>query len=195
MTRCLIVTAHPLAQSLCHHLAAHAEAQARATGWAVTRRDLAQGFDPCLTEVERASYYSGYKGRAAEEMAELATAEVLILVFPTWWFGFPAVLKGWFDRVWAPGVAFDHSADFGPMLPRLTGLRHVLAVTTMGAPGWIDRWIMWRPLRRVLIWGIVKPCAPKARVQWLAMYRSEGAGAVRVAGFKNRITAGIARLR
>ena len=31
-----------------------------------------------------------------------------ILVFPQWWFNFPAILKGFFDRVFAPGVAFDH---------------------------------------------------------------------------------------
>jgi len=36
----------------------------------------------------------------------LLAAEGLVLVFPIWWFGFPAVLKGWFDRVWAPGFAY-----------------------------------------------------------------------------------------
>ncbi|MGA0539291.1 NAD(P)H-dependent oxidoreductase [Neotabrizicola sp. VNH66] len=194
MTRCLIVTAHPLRESLCHHLAEGVEAVARARGWTVTRRDLAQGFDPRLTAEERAGYYSGFAGGAGDEMAELAAAEVLVLVFPTWWFGFPAVLKGWFDRVWAPGLAYDHSPGFGPMIPRLSGLRHVVAVTTMGAPGWIDRLVMRRPLRRALRWGIVKPCAPAARLDWLALYRAESLSPDRLTAFQTRIQRAIARI-
>ena len=57
------------------------------------------------------------------ERSQLAAAEVLILVFPTWWFGFPAILKGWFDRVWAPGVAYQPVPELRMMAPRLTGQR------------------------------------------------------------------------
>ncbi len=191
---CLIVTAHPLRQSLCHHLADRAEAAARAAGLEVVRRDLAQGFDPRLTGAERASYYTGFASDAAEESAELARAEVLILVFPTWWFGFPAVLKGWFDRVWAPGLAYDHSPGFGPMIPRLTGLRRVLAVTTMGAPGWIDWLVLRRPLRRVLRLAILRPCAPRAHLRWRVLYRAEAAGPARVRAYADRIAADVAAL-
>jgi len=88
-----------------------------------------------LSPEERAGYYADPAPTLAEEKQELAEAQVLVLVFPTWWFGFPAILKGWFDRVWSPGTAFDHSPGFGPMLPRLDGLQAVLAITTMGAPG------------------------------------------------------------
>lgn len=192
--RCLVVTAHPLRGSLCHHLAERAVAAAAARGWQVSRRDLAQGFDPRLTAGERESYYTGFTGGAAAELAELAAAEVLVLVFPTWWFGFPAVLKGWFDRVWAPGLAYDHGADFGPMIPRLSALRHVLAVTTMGAPRWIDWLVMRRPVRRVLRWGIVKPCAPAARVDWLALYQAEAVAPERLSAFEARIARAIGRV-
>jgi NAD(P)H dehydrogenase (quinone) len=120
LTRCLLVFAHPLGDSLNARLAATVEAKARAQGWQVTRRDLyAKGFDPRLTVEERQGYYGPPAETLAEEKQELTAAQVLILVFPTWWFGFPAILKGWFDRVWAPGLAFDHSPGFGPMLPRL----------------------------------------------------------------------------
>ena len=189
MKRALIIVAHPLAGSLCQRLAGHAAAQARTAGWQVTVRDLyARGFDPRLSAGERASYYKGFQGEAATEMAELSETHVLILVFPTWWFGFPAVLKGWFDRVWAPDLAYDHSPGFGPMIPRLTGLREVLVLTTMGAPAWVDWLAMRRPLRRVLRWGIVRPCAPQARVAWRSLYRAEAVDAARLARFEARVS-------
>lgn len=184
--RCLIVRAHPLADSLNAHLTSLAIAVAEGAGWQVTLRDLYDsGFDPSLHPGERASYYTGYAGDGiADEQAELAAAEVLILVFPTWWSGFPAILKGWFDRVWSPGTAFDHSPNFGPMRPRLHGLREVLVITTMGAPAWIDWLVLRRPLKRVLTWGIIRPCAPGAKVRWHCLYQAEAAGPQRIAEFE-----------
>lgn len=196
MTRCLLVFAHPLDGSLNARLAATVEAQARAAGWQVTRRDLyAEGFDPRLAPQERASYYGDPPATLAAEKAELAAAQVLILVFPTWWFGFPAILKGWFDRVWAPGTAFDHSPGFGPMLPRLNDLREVLAVTTMGAPAWIDWLVLRRPVRRILRLAIVKPCAPQARLGWRALYTAESVAGGRLARFEATLAADIQRLQ
>ncbi len=182
LRRCLIVRAHPLGDSLNAHLGAQATAAAQAAGWQVVVRDLyASGFAPSLSAGERASYYTGFAGEAvADEQAELALAEILILIFPTWWSGFPAILKGWFDRVWAPGTAFDHSPGFGPMLPRLQGLREVLAITTMGAPAWVDWLVLRRPLRRILTWGIIRPCAPRAKVRWHCLYRAETATPQRI---------------
>ena len=168
---------------------------ARDQGWQVTLRDLcAEGFDPRLTVSERSSYYSDFQSEASKEIEELKRAQVLIFVFPTWWFGFPAVLKGWFDRIWAPGAAYDHAPGFGPMIPRLDGLREVLAVTTMGAPAWVDWLVMRRPLARILRMGIVKPCAPKARVTWRALYRAEAVEPARLAGFEVGIVREIAAM-
>ena len=196
MTRCLLVTAHPLPDSLTARLAATAEAAARAEGWQVTRRDLyAQGFDPRLTVEERAGYYATPPDTLADEKQELGAAQVLILIFPTWWFGFPAILKGWFDRVWTPGTAFDHSPGFGPMLPRLDALQQVLAVTTMGAPAWIDWLVLRQPLKRILRLAILKPCAPKARLTWRALHSAEAVTAPHLARFEATLTADIRRLK
>lgn len=196
MTRCLLVFAHPLEESLNARLAATVETQAKAAGWEVTRRDLyAAGFDPRLTPDERAGFYATPPATLAAEKAELAAARVLILVFPTWWFGFPAILKGWFDRVWAPGLAYDHSPGFGPMLPRLQNLREVLVVTTMGAPAWIDWLVLRRPVRRILRLAIVKPCAPKARVSWRALYNAEAVANDRLARFEATLAADIQKLQ
>jgi NAD(P)H dehydrogenase (quinone) len=183
-----MVTAHPLLGSLNARLAAMVEREARARGWQVTRHDLYDGFDPILTAEERAGYYAAPAATLAEEKRQLTEAEVLIPVFPTWWSGFPAILKGWFDRVWTPGVAYDHAPDLGAMRPRLLDLREVLAVTTMGSPAWIDWLILRQPLRRILQWAILRPCAPKAFFRWHALYRAEAVPPTRVAQFEARIT-------
>ena len=194
MTRCLILTAHPVPRSLTARLAATVEAEVRAKGWQVTRRDLYDGFDPVLTPEERAGYYATPAATLEAEKQELAEAQVLILVFPTWWFGFPAILKGWFDRVWTPGVAFDHSPGFGPMIPRLHGLREVLAVTTMGAPRWVDWLALRQPVKRVLRWAILKPCAPKARLTWRALHGAEQVDEPRLAALEARLKADLTRM-
>ena len=111
---CLVVTCHPLEDSLCRHLADRVTGQLGQTECRVTRCDLYQsGFSPVLTAEERRSYYeAGYDWpEVGRETEALKAAEILVLVFPTWWFGYPAMLKGWFDRVCAPGVAFDHDPD------------------------------------------------------------------------------------
>lgn len=101
--KCLVVTTHPLSESLCKHLAEHAVRRLKAMQHDVVVEDLyAEKFDPVLTEGERESYYSvSYDAsKIAGEVKRLQEAEALVLLFPTWWFSFPAMLKGWFDRVW-----------------------------------------------------------------------------------------------
>jgi putative NADPH-quinone reductase len=110
-----------------------------------------------------------------------------VLLFPTWWFGFPAILKGWFDRVWAPGVAYDHADAYGPIQPRLSNLRHMLVVTSLGSPWWVDRLILWQPVKRILKTAIVGTCAPKCRFQMLSLYQSEDLSPEMVERFRQRI--------
>lgn len=101
---CLVVIAHPLEDSLCQSLAQEAIRTLTAAGHAVQVEDLCRtGFAPALTAAERRSYYGpAFDGGAVQaQIDRLLLAEALVLVFPTWWFGFPAVLKGWFDRMGA----------------------------------------------------------------------------------------------
>ena len=118
--KCLVVIAHPVTDSLCHALAQSAIQALGEAGHTVEVEDLyAAEFPPALTTAERQSYYApSFDATATQAQIErLLAADALVLVFPTWWFGFPAILKGWFDRVWAPGVAYDHASDLGPIPP------------------------------------------------------------------------------
>lgn len=174
--RYLVVTTHPLPNSLCKALSDHIVQRLRGNGHEVALEDLyADRFDPVLTPAERASYYHAPydASRVGEQVDRLLSAEALILVFPTWWFSFPAMLKGWFDRVWGPGIAYEHASDFGPIKPRLRGLRSVLAVTTLGASWWVDRLIMGQPVKKVLQRALLGACAPQCRLTFLSLYNSE----------------------
>lgn len=188
--KCLLVIAHPLADSLGRTLADQARKVLESAGHEVVEEDLyARGFAPCLTAAERRSYYAAQydASEVAEEVGRLRLAETVILVFPTWWFGFPAILKGWFDRVWVPGVAYDHDPDFGPIRARLAGLRHMVVITTLGAPWWVDRLVLWQPVRRVLDIAMLQTCAPQCRLTMLSFYQCERLHARRVEAFRHTV--------
>jgi NAD(P)H dehydrogenase (quinone) len=187
--KCLVVIAHPLPDSLCRSLARFANERLKAAGHEVTVEDLYDaGFQAALTEAERTSYYAPAFDASAVtgEATRLTEAETLVLVFPTWWYGFPAILKGWFDRVWSPGIAFDHASNFGPIKPRLK-LRHVLAVTSLGSPWWIDTLVLWQPVRRILRIAILGACARGVRFNMLSLHSAEAPAKERVARFEGRI--------
>ncbi len=189
----LLVLAHPLSDSLNATLASAAQEQLGACGHEVRMRDLyAQGFSPVLTADERRGHYTTFDpATVAAEAGDLLWAEWVVLVFPTWWFGLPAILKGWIDRVWAPGIAYDHAPDMGPLRPRLHGLRQMLVVTTLGSPWWIDWLILHRPVTRMLKRAVLGPCAPKARFAALSFYGCEKLSQQRVDAMVERVRARI----
>jgi putative NADPH-quinone reductase len=177
-------------QSLCHLLATTAIETLKAAGHEVLIEDLYRNnFAASLTVAERSSYYGKhYESSSLQaEVDRLLSADAIVLCFPTWWFGFPAILKGWFDRVWGPGIAYDHATDLGPIKPRLLNLRKALVVTSLGAPWWVDRLVMWQPVKRVLKTAILGTCAPNCRLEMLSIYKSERLNNTQVKRFLTRV--------
>jgi putative NADPH-quinone reductase len=187
---CLVVTTHPLSNSLCKLLTNHVVKELTAMQHKVVIEDLyADHFDPVLSIEERASYYSeSYDAsKISDQVKRLQAAEALVLLFPTWWFSFPAILKGWFDRVWGPGIAYDHANDFGPIKPRLSNLRKVLVVTTLGAPWWVDRLFMRQPVKRVIRVALLGACARQSKLKYLSFYQCEKLNEKSIIKFKQKI--------
>jgi putative NADPH-quinone reductase len=149
------------------------EAQLRGAGHVVRTLDLyAERFDPVL-DLDAWRAHSGARGHAAADLAvhiaALQAAEGLVLVYPTWWYGLPALLKGWFDRVWQPGVAFT-LADGVFQTHTLARISRFAAIATYGSPrGFIER-IVGDPARRQLIRGLAQQFAPGARTAWAPIY-------------------------
>ena len=183
---CLVVVAHPMENSLCKHLANETITHLKERGYQITVKDLyREGFDPVLTEAERESYYQekfnehGVKA----DIEQLKRAESLVLIFPTWWFGFPAILKGWFDRAWAPGHAYEHASDYGPIKPHLSQLKEMKVVTTLGSPWWVDTFILRKPVKKVLKLALLGTCASNCKFKMLSLYKSEKANKNRIDKF------------
>jgi NAD(P)H dehydrogenase (quinone) len=194
--KCLVVIAHPVTDSLCHALAQSAIQALSGAGHTVQVEDLyATEFPPAQTAGERQSYYAPSFDAAAvqAQIERLLWAEALVLVFPTWWFGFPAILKGWFDRVWAPGVAYDHASDLGPIRPRLHHLRQALAITSLGSPWWVDRLLLRQPVKRVLKTALLGTCAPACRFEMQSLYQAEKLSSRQVKAFRGRIRRALGR--
>ncbi|MDW7774039.1 MAG: NAD(P)H-dependent oxidoreductase [Desulfobulbaceae bacterium] len=188
--KCLVVWAHPLENSLCGLLTSQVADKLATMGHEVTVEDLyAEKFEPALTPIERETYYSASYDSSdiSGQVDRLREADALVLLFPTWWFGFPAILKGWFDRVWGPGIAYDHADDFGPIQPRLDNLRKCLVVTTLGSPWWVDRLIMRQPLKRVIRFALLGACARKCSLKYFSLYKSEKLAALDINRFMIKI--------
>src|SRR5690348_935763 len=121
--RVLVIYAHPLADSLASTLHRVILDTLRRGGHQVDDCDLyAERFDPVLNAAERRSYNTANPDLSGvvEYVERLRAAEALVLCFPTWWYGMPAILKGYFDRVWAHTVAFHLPDGGGAIRPALT---------------------------------------------------------------------------
>ena len=168
--RVLVLFAHPVETSFASELHRVVVAALREGGHEVDDCDLyAEGFDPVLSRQERIDYHDlSINRRNVEGYVErLLAAEALVLVHPVWNFGFPAILKGYFDRVLLPGVSFQ-LVD-GKVRPSLHNIRKLGAVVTYGG----DRWralLMGDPPRKVLKRVVRAVVHPTARTRYIALY-------------------------
>ncbi len=194
--RYLLVGAHPGPDSFSAALR-HAAADAlTAAGHEVDVLDLyAEAFDPVVSRTERAGYFEAPANRKAVEhhLARLEAADGLVLVYPTWWFGFPAILKGWFDRVWLPGAVF--AVGNRGLEPRLLNIRRFVVITTYGSPWWSIRLVMGDPMGKIVRRGLRTLCHPSCRVLFLAQYGLDRATPAARQTFLHRVKMRLAQIR
>ncbi len=193
--RILVLYAHPLPDSFHASLHRLVLSTLIARGHDVDDCDLyAERFDPVLSADERRGYHDTPQNQipVANYVARLLRAEALVLCFPTWTFGPPAILKGFFDRVMMPGVAFhlDHGK---PVRPGLTHLRRIVAVTTYGRPRTTVLWVGDLP-RRMVTRYLRSLTGMRARVSYLAQYHMNAATPDRLGRFSRRVEAAMAAL-
>ncbi|MGO7042105.1 NAD(P)H-dependent oxidoreductase [Rhizobium acaciae] len=112
----LIVVAHPDPRSLTHGVAAHlAEGITLSdAGHSFEIADLAaEAFDPRFSAADIALHLREgvLPADVAAEQARIDRADALVLVYPVYWWSMPGLLKGWIDRVFTNGWAYDYGAD------------------------------------------------------------------------------------
>lgn len=172
--RVLVLHAHPVEAS---YSACLRDTVVEALGRAGHQVDLLslydEGFEAVLTREERLAYHdtaANLTPAIAPYVTRLRAADALVLVYPVWNFGMPAILKGFFDRVFVPGVAFEMEAgDRGRLVRIMRNIRKVAVVTTYGGNRF-RAFLVGDPPRRVarrVLHGIFRP---QGRVGYHALY-------------------------
>jgi putative NADPH-quinone reductase len=193
--RALLVVCHPDEESFTAACAAAAERGLRRAGHDVEVLDLyTMSFQPVMTAAAHAAYHDG--GSAGDELVDrcadlVKTAEMLVFVYPTWWAGLPAMLKGWLERTMLPGVAFVFD-DSGKVRPGMRHIRRVIGVSTYGSPRWFVR-VVNDNGRRTITRALRLNTGWRTRVQWFGLYGIDRATDAARDAFLHRVEDGLAR--
>ncbi|MBN9548180.1 MAG: NAD(P)H-dependent oxidoreductase [Alphaproteobacteria bacterium] len=171
-----VVYAHPLADSYQASLHDRIVRTLKERGDEVVDFDLhAMNFNPVMQAGERRGHFdpSQVPGDLQVYIDALRWAEACVFCFPTWWSGMPAMLKGYFDRVWRPGVAYQVPPDGGAIRPMLLNIGRMGVVTTCGSPWWYTEIYMQNPGRKVLLRGLKTMCGRNVKHLYLTRYSVE----------------------
>ncbi|MCZ8374462.1 MAG: NAD(P)H-dependent oxidoreductase [Beijerinckiaceae bacterium] len=174
----LLVYCHPRKASFTEAARDTAIAALQGAGHEVDLLDLyAEGFNPVMSEAERAGYHTRGENRlpVADHLDRVKAAEGLVFVYPTWWYAQPAMLKGWLERVLIPHETFTMPEGNQPIRGLMQNIRLLAVVTSLGSPKWWW-WLVGRPGQRILLSGIRVLCHPKCRTIWLALHRIDVVG-------------------
>ena len=168
--RVLVVYAHPVETSFVAACHARVVDVLRSRGHAVDDCDLnVEGFDPVLSRQDRIDYHDPAVNRVKVDpyARRLLAAEAVVFVHPVWNFGFPAILKGFVDRVMLPGVSFNIDPRGNLSFP--LRVARIGAVCTYGAERW-RALLAGDPPRKVMARMIRPHLAPTGRLDYLACY-------------------------
>ena len=192
----LVVYCHPVETSFVAALRDRVVAELTDADHDVDLWDLyAEGFDPRLTAHEHSNHLAGLetKPELAEDFERLGRADAIVFVYPTWWSGQPAMLKGWIERVWAQGLAFHLPPGGSRLRAGLTRVRRVVAVTTHGSPKWVNA-VQGEPGKRVITRGVRAHCGWRTRIRWVAFYGMDSSTPESRSRFIERAGRAVARL-
>jgi len=159
MKRILIINGHPDKESYCFELAQSYKKGADLTGADCKLVNLIDlNFDPVLRQ--------GYRKRTELEpdllaiQQDILNADHLVFVYPTWWSTYPALLKGFIDRVFLPEFAFRYQ-EKSPFPEKLLKGKTARLIVTMDTPKWYYSLAYKRPGHNSMKIGILKFCGIK----------------------------------
>jgi NAD(P)H dehydrogenase (quinone) len=170
----LLIYCHPDPNSYGAALASTARNALQANGHIVKFIDLyGDGFNPVLSLEEKTNYLPNTAYNIAlvkPHIDALQWAEGLIIYYPTWYYGPPAMLKGWLERVWLPGVTFGIPKQKGERAEgKLTNIRLFVGITTSGSPWWWLKLIR-DPGRNMFMRGFRPLYALSCKMHWLQLH-------------------------
>ena len=171
--RALVIYCHPREGSFTAAVRDKVLERLHNDGAEVRLHDLyAEGFNPVMSAHEHEIYLDETQNQIGHEayIADLQWCDALIFVYPTWWYGLPAMLKGWLDRVLVPGIAFlMPQAENDTIRPGMTNITRLGVFTTCGASWWLTRFVG-APGRRTILRGLRLICAKRCKTAFAAHY-------------------------
>ncbi|WDQ99781.1 NAD(P)H-dependent oxidoreductase [Devosia sp. J2-20] len=185
-----VIHAHPVETSFNRALFNAAVDSLAKAGHSVDALNLYdEEFPAVLTREERLGYHEvpdNITPAIAPYVERLRAADALVVVHPVWNYGYPAILKGYFDRVFVPGVSFtmEGGDDRGRLVPCLTNIRKVAFITSYGGNR-LRSWVMGDPPRRLAMrWGWA---TFRSRPRYLALYDMNNCTPNRLEGFIDNV--------
>lgn len=193
--RVLVVYCHPNPASLMAAARDRALAGLDAAGHDVRMTDLyADGFEPAMgCDERRAHTEPGIASELQGYADDLTWAEAIVLIYPTWWSGQPAMLKGWIDRVWVAGVAWELPEGADVLRPLLRNVSRIVVVTSHGSSKLLNA-LEGEAGKRTVTRSIRAMCSRRTRTTWCALYRVDTCNEDRRTAFLDRVQRVLARL-
>ena len=187
---CLIIHAHPDPDSFSAALRHRAEESLKGAGHQVEVIDLyGIGYRPAMSEQEHIDYYRNGLAHpdplVAKHIEQLLAAEMLVFIYPTWWSGLPAIMKGWLDRTFLPDVAFTLDTS---VQANLTNVRRLVGITTCGSKR-TDVALLGDAGRRTITRTVRLVCRKRCRTTWLGLHQLDTSTADDRTAFLDRIDA------
>ncbi len=121
-----------------------------------------------------AAYLAGGRGQSQNEAllsrhkAQIADAEELLFVYPTWWDGLPAIFKSWLEQMFPD--ALEHSDSQQQARTVLRNIKRLTAVTTHGSSRWVN-FVQGQAGRHILGKSLRSLCANGCQFRWIALYK------------------------
>jgi len=191
----LVIHCHPCAEGFIPSALERVRDGLTASGADVRIHDLyRERFVPELSADEHLAHLvPGVPDDIRQHADDLRWCDTLVLVYPTWWSGQPAMLKGWIDRVWACGVAWELPEGANRLRPRLRNVRRLVAVTSHGSSK-LTNSLQGEGGKRTLSRSLRAMCHPAARAHWIAFYGIDTASEDRRRRFLDGLAGRIERI-
>jgi len=172
----LVVLAHPSPKSFVASLCIDVLDELRTAGHDIRHHDLwTENFSPVFTPFERLNHVGDVQEKLRhlpelqQHIEDLQWCDALVLVYPTWWSGQPAMLKGWFDRVLMNEVAWVLPEGATRIRPLLTNVRRLVVVTTHGSSKFVNA-LEGESGKRTAFRSVRLMLHRRVHCTWLALY-------------------------
>lgn len=173
----LMISAHPSERSFIGTLRSEVFNELKDLNHEIRHRDLySENFNPVFSAYERLNHVGDLAVKLQNlpdlqsHIEDIQWADALVLVYPTWWSGQPAILKGWIDRVLMNEVAWVLPEGAARIRPLLTNIRKIVVVTTHGSTKFVNA-LEGEAGKRIAFRSIRLMFHKRTRCHWIGLYR------------------------